>query len=204
MQAQNPYSAPTVEQTAYSSADEVLFEFRRSSRNLLSIVASLPLLFAAVVIVVQVVSGWEQISSNAELLTAASIATLLFSAFLTYVFYGLVWPRIYEFRVDREFVSWQSPWPNSSEGRIPISTIERVEFHGAAVAMFTSSGDRYCPPKQSYGGESDEVVEAITLAVSKREPQTIAAKTVHVESLSLMRRFGRLVGKGLRFLSVRK
>lgn len=121
-----------------------------------------------------------------------------FIALSAFLIACLIVPRVWEFRVDREFVSWTTPWPFSVSRQVAVSTIDRVEYQGSAIAIVTSEGSFEHPPALAYGSLVEPVIAAITAAIQNRYPETVVRKRKSVESVSLMRRFGQLIGAILR------
>lgn len=192
----NPYAAPSVAQTLYAPEEDTIFVHRTTSRNLWSVLGSLPLLIGTMVITANVYGLLTEpspsVSSSQEVALGIGIACL-FLGFSAYVVMGFISPRVWEFRVNRQFVSWRKPWPSARENQIAVSSIDRVEFHGNVLMIVTLEGERDYPPVHSYGGAVESAIEAIKVAVRDRDPSTLVRERRTTESVSLMRRLGRVV-----------
>ena len=203
MESPNPYAPPSVDHTT-ARENETLFEYRSTSRNPFFILTSLPIIFATVAVTIQILNqsllrpAGVPLANRRELI-AGSIAASLLLSFSLFFIAGIMVPRVWRFYVDREFVTWQTPWPRSSEVRVPVNTISRVEYHGPTISITTEDGGTHTPLKYTYGEQSNEVVEAIKDAVQERDPSTRIHQHRQIESSSLMRQFGRLVGGTLRW-----
>jgi|GEM_PF-6435957 len=192
MESQNPYAAPNVEETLHFPKDEVLFEYRFSSRNPWLVLGSLPLLLIIGVAILQSVSMWiispQPYTSSDQL--AALMALVLLVGFGGFLLASLVFPRVWSLKVDRMHVSWCTPWPRESKHQLDVTDIERVEFQGAIVTIATTNGQQHMPPIRTYDSRREEVVEAIKAAIAEREPNTRVLESRSDTSVSLMRRLG--------------
>ena len=202
MESTNPYAPPEVERTAFRSPHEVLFEHRHSSRNVFGAIITFLVGCLAISLLVQFAGELLRLRSMGTVLSSADylVATcsaLFWVALSAWLVFGLVSPRITQFRVDREFVYWRTPWPRITELRIPVTSISRVEYEGTQVSIATSERT-YRPPLRAYGKQSEEVLEAIKAAVNESEPSTRVSEVHRTTSVSLMRMLGRGVGYVLR------
>jgi hypothetical protein len=203
MDSPNPYAPPSVDRTI-ARENETLFEYKSTSRNPFFVITSLPIIFATVVVISQLLkqsllSPAGVAAANRHELIAASIAAALLLSFSLFFIAGLIVPRVWSFCVDREFVTWRTPWPRSTEMRVPVTAISRVEFQGPTISILTEGGRPHVPLQYTYGGQTDEVVEAIKDAVLERDPTIRIHQHGQIDDRSLMRRFGRLVGGALRW-----
>jgi len=196
METQNPYSAPKVEQTLEQVASDVLFEYSHSSRNRTSLVACMPIAFGSVAMLRM---AWLTLVSPVRgSVPEQALLAIAYAVMLIAILSLVVWPRVFEFRVDRELVSWRKPWPRAYEVRLPVTSIERVDYQGNAITILTTDGNRYQPKAFNHGYATEEVVEAIAAAVSEREPQTTVRKTRQTVRVSWMRSLGRAAGSFFR------
>lgn len=193
----NPYAPPSVPETAHESGHETLFVHRVTSRNIWAIVGSVPILLCTFVALGNAYTVFSDYllykPSNREIAFCLSMSGV-FVGLSAFVIAGFVVPRVWEFQVNRQFVSWRVPWPNASEHQVQVASIDRVEYRGNALAIVTLEGECLYPPVYTYGGSVEPVIAAITLAVRDRAPQTVVRERKTVESVSLMRRLGQLIG----------
>lgn len=202
MESSNPYAPPSVDRTM-ARENETLYVYRSSSRNPWFVLTSLPIVFATVAVINQLLNAGFQrqpgipAGDNRELIAIALVSTLLLSVSIFFLA-GLIVPRVWSFYVDREFVTWRTPWPRSTEVRVPVSSISRVEYHGPTIAIQTEDGGSHIPVHYTYGGQTEEVIEAIKDAVLERDPHTRVHQHRQIETLSMMRNMGRMVGGAFR------
>ena len=175
MEEINPYASPQLESSVLSQEPEkleasngALFEYHYSTRGLEALIFCL---------FIFVVSAWCVRIAYMFLThpTAPTWVKVLMGAMIAYLvfanaFFDSLWifPRVFKFCVDREFVSWSISRP-ACHVRIPTAQIRQIKTIPSGILITTLDGADHQPDSRTYGAKTDRVVNAIDALIGRRQ-----------------------------------